>query len=128
MKIVDMVKEWFHPRQPGPACYACGVTELEDPRVCLQHFEDVLACHTCLSQPMAFYALKRKYWYEHPEKVPPCLNCGEVVPPGQLHLVGRRDWPFCTSCAMDSDVLLHWGRLRRKLGERRARELGARKS
>lgn len=125
MKILDTVKEWIHPRQPGPTCFACGVTEVEDPRTCLRQFEDVLACHVCLCEPMTFHALNRKYWQEHPETVPPCLNCGKVVPPDQLHLVGDGNWYFCTRCAIDGNVVLHWARLLTMFGERRAREFGA---
>jgi hypothetical protein len=124
MKIMEWVKEWVRSWPPRPACYFCAAKESDELRLVLCQYDDLLVCSNCLHCSTTFWALDSIYWDKHPEEIPPCKHCRKVVPPDQLVQDVRPDWYFCMGCAYDSDVILYWKRIYRRMWERRARGLG----
>jgi hypothetical protein len=126
VKILERAKEWVRSRWPGPACYFCDAKESEESKLVLFHYDDLLICPDCLRNPTTFWALDCMYWDEHPEETPPCQHCRKVVTTDQLAQAVRTDWYFCVDCMCESDVMLYWNRIHRRILERRAKELGFR--
>jgi len=127
LKILEWAKEWVRSWPPGPACYFCNASQSDEPRFILFRYDDLPICTDCLRLPSTFGALDSMYWDEYPEAIPLCRHCRKVVPPDQLEQAVRTDWYFCQGCAYESDVILYWKRIRRRLWKRRAKELGLRK-
>jgi hypothetical protein len=127
MKILELAREWVHSWLPGPACDFCDRWASEESKLTLFHHDDLLICTECFCRPSTIWALDIMYWDEHPEAIPPCHHCRKLVPPEQLVQDVRMDWYFCYGCAYDSNVILYWKRIYRRMWERRAKELGLRK-
>jgi len=127
MKIIGLVIGWIRTKWSGPACCCCGVCETELFPDTLCEYRGGPICRRCMSQPWATQYMDLVYWEYHPEEIPACKHCREFVPPLALESAVRNDWYFCEPCASKNDVMLYWARIRRKIRERQAKELGLRK-